>query len=111
VFLGFIGCGVLLLFLQAINAIVDTYLRFANSAMAASEYFIFGSESKLPLKTIITRHFHAFVFRGRVPAVRKADVPEPRCKCSFFTKFSDGGIFSKIIIRSIGLRACWALSL
>jgi DHA1 family multidrug resistance protein-like MFS transporter len=37
IFLGFIGCGVLLLFLQAINAIVDTYLRFANSAMAASK--------------------------------------------------------------------------
>lgn len=36
VFLGVIGGSILLLFLQAINWIVDTYLRSANSAIAAN---------------------------------------------------------------------------
>ena len=35
-FLGVIGGSILLLFLQAINWIVDVYLRSANSAIAAN---------------------------------------------------------------------------
>ena len=36
IFLGLVGMSILLLFLSAINYIVDAYLRYANSALAAS---------------------------------------------------------------------------
>ncbi|KAJ5817383.1 hypothetical protein N7447_009616 [Penicillium robsamsonii] len=36
---GFLGCGVLLIFLQGLNYLVDVYPMYANSAMAANSFF------------------------------------------------------------------------
>ncbi|KAJ5953032.1 uncharacterized protein N7479_011445 [Penicillium vulpinum] len=36
---GFLGCGVLLIFLQGLNYIIDVYPLYANSAIAANSFF------------------------------------------------------------------------
>lgn len=54
--LGFIGAGILLLFLQAINYIVDAYLLHANSAIAGNTFMRSFFGAGFPLFT--TAMFH-----------------------------------------------------